>query len=834
MQNALVRMAVECCWIVFVLAGVATAQQTREATEAMQSDAQLADIAFVDARRGWAVGDRGVIWHTDDGGRHWTLQPSGVDCRLASVFFLDDKLGWAAGGYTQPYTHTTVGVVLHTRDGGATWSVRRDRILPAVRRIGFFDHQHGWAVGRSSALFPAGAFTTDDGGRSWRAMPGTSTQNWLTADLIDPNTGAAAGRDGLFATIRRRGIDVQPTDFGLRALHRMQLVDATHGWLVGDGGLILQTTDLGKSWQTSAGPLPPGGSTQFDYQALAVRGEHVWVAGTPGTRVFHTADGGQNWEALNTGYATPLRALAFVDQQQGWAVGDLGQILATADGGRTWRKQRAGGERGALVGFFSRPDEIPLELLAKLSADDGYLGVMEILNRENAEIRSTVDPGDLAQEATVAAGASVGTAAWRFPLRSAELKLSADQLLEDWNRVNDGEALEKIEGYVVGRIRMWRPSVVVTVGADARDPLALAVNQIVLRAAEYAADPTRFPEQIAEAGLQPWSVRKVYAALDDGVGTSNINTAQVTARLGRSIGELAAPARGLVAPQYVTPAANIGFRLLVDHVPQGVGERDFFSGIPLAPGGDARRAYVETSQNNLAAAQREAQRYRNLQAILDRADKDQADGHFLANIGDQTADLAPDRAAEVLFQLAKRYWIKGQPDMAAECFDVIAERHRAHPLAGAALVWLVEYYASSEVAHRDRGTGKFSVRQVSAQAVASPEGAAEGLPAGGVGASLRKTSDATLAVRVLPDGQKASDAEHSLDRAARATGYMKQLEQVEPAVAFEPHVRFALAVAEQAPRALRPGDAILSGTQAKPAGRRLAGLCRERVVALRP
>ncbi len=77
---------------------------------------------FVDTEHGWAVGDRGIIWHTADGGRHWSLQSSGVDCRLSSVLFLDRKIGWAAGGLTQPYTHASVGVVLHTRDGGEHWT----------------------------------------------------------------------------------------------------------------------------------------------------------------------------------------------------------------------------------------------------------------------------------------------------------------------------------------------------------------------------------------------------------------------------------------------------------------------------------------------------------------------------------------------------------------------------------------------------------------------------------------------------------------------------------------------------------------------------------------
>ena len=172
MRNALVRKTAECWPIVLLLATVAVGQQPRARIEAMQSDAQLADVVFLDARRGWAVGDRGVIWHTDDGGRNWTLQDSGVDCPLASVFFLDEKLGWAAGGYTQPYTHTTVGVVLHTRDGGTTWNVRRDRILPAVRRIGFFDHQHGWAVGAARHYSPPAPLpptTADAAGRRFPA-----------------------------------------------------------------------------------------------------------------------------------------------------------------------------------------------------------------------------------------------------------------------------------------------------------------------------------------------------------------------------------------------------------------------------------------------------------------------------------------------------------------------------------------------------------------------------------------------------------------------------------------------------------------------------------------
>src|SRR5690606_13949761 len=61
-------------------------------------DAGLHDVQFVGQRRGWAVGDRGVIWRTDDGGESWQRLASGVDCPLRSVCFLTDRVGWVVGG----------------------------------------------------------------------------------------------------------------------------------------------------------------------------------------------------------------------------------------------------------------------------------------------------------------------------------------------------------------------------------------------------------------------------------------------------------------------------------------------------------------------------------------------------------------------------------------------------------------------------------------------------------------------------------------------------------------------------------------------------------------
>ena len=105
----------------------------------MLEDAELTDIFFLDPDRGWAVGDRGVAWWTEDGGRHWHLADSPVNCRLESVWFISEQHGWAVGGWTHPYSHRTTAVVLRTENGGRRWKRMKCDTLPMLSKVRFFD-----------------------------------------------------------------------------------------------------------------------------------------------------------------------------------------------------------------------------------------------------------------------------------------------------------------------------------------------------------------------------------------------------------------------------------------------------------------------------------------------------------------------------------------------------------------------------------------------------------------------------------------------------------------------------------------------------------------------
>ncbi|MGH7192258.1 MAG: hypothetical protein ACREJM_01850, partial [Candidatus Saccharimonadales bacterium] len=326
--------------------------------------------------------------------------------------------------------------------------------------------------------------------------------------------------------------------------------------------------------------------------------------------------------------------------------------------------------------------------------------------------------------------------------------------------------------------------------------LGHVINQIVLECVEQADDATCYPE-FAEMGLEPWRVRKVLGSLPAGqLGDVNLTTAQLASRLGCSLADHVAGPRGLIADRYQASANNLGFRRYVDKLPQRAGEHDFFSGIVLHPGGEGRRMLAEFSSQGVDVMRRIAQKHRNMQAVIARSEQNDFDAsRFLAQIGDLTSGLDDATGGNVVYQLAERFRQAGRWPLAAETFGVIADRYPDHPLAEAALVWLVHYWSSGEAAWRVERTSRVNGQRAAAAQLAGnlsivpPPGAlGQVLPARGpsdVGRPVAQGHVLTL----------DNTIEHNWPERAAALG--KVLEQRSPATYAEPTVRFALAAAHR-------------------------------------
>ncbi len=62
---------------------------------------------------------------------------------------------------------------------------------------------------------------------------------------------------------------------------------------------------------------------------------HGWAVGEAGM-VRSTSNGGSTWAAQASGVSQGLYGVDFADATRGWAVGDGGVVIATANGGSTW------------------------------------------------------------------------------------------------------------------------------------------------------------------------------------------------------------------------------------------------------------------------------------------------------------------------------------------------------------------------------------------------------------------------------------------------------------------------------------------------------------------
>ena len=350
----------------------------------MQNDASLADVCFVDRSTGWAVGDRGVIWHTADGGQNVAVADVGrhVPPHVGVVSRSSGTAGRPAERRSPIRTPRAASCSRRTtaaRPGPSS----PQATLPAIARMKFFDAEHGIAAGDGNPLVslrrvhrPATA-----------AEPGSRCQPTPAASGSPPisrtsETGAVAGPAGRFATLMRRRVVHSPSAVSnSRAYRALRLAPPTGGWLVGDGGLVMTTHDLGNSWQTPPGDLPQFVTREFRLSTPSrSRDRTCGSPARPARGCFTRPTAGRRWQPFATGQNAPLRAIAFVDANTGWAVGDLGTILATADGGRTWQVQRRGGERAALLAVFARETDVPLELVAKLGAEEGYLTAVNLLH----------------------------------------------------------------------------------------------------------------------------------------------------------------------------------------------------------------------------------------------------------------------------------------------------------------------------------------------------------------------------------------------------------------------------------------------------------------------
>ncbi len=75
--------------------------------------------------------------------------------------------------------------------------------------------------------------------------------------------------------------------------------------------------------------------TLFDLNAVTSQGQQLWACGEQGT-IIASPDGGLSWKRQKSGATTALYGIHFLSPTHGWIVGENATILETTDGGASW------------------------------------------------------------------------------------------------------------------------------------------------------------------------------------------------------------------------------------------------------------------------------------------------------------------------------------------------------------------------------------------------------------------------------------------------------------------------------------------------------------------
>lgn len=603
-----------------------------------QFDAQLNDVFFVDALRGWAAGDHGTIWCTQDGGKTWSLQETPIDSTLHGIRFCDASFGVAVGGYYYPSIEQSRAVILTTQDGGKNWLLVPTSDMPALHRVHIASPTKILAAAEPSDRYPGKTFLSNDAGKTWRAEFSES----LPAPL-----------------------------------------------------------------QISQGlsSVPP----LIENIVAERNGKTLFCAGSPGTMIYSSGDAGKTWKATPTGITANIRRIVFANAKTGWAVGGLGTLLKTEDGGASWNVQRTGGKKLAVLGLFGTADAVPLEAFVSLCAHQGYLGGISLLF---APQEPAVIPSERFHDSVIRTGASVAGNIG-IPLQRREIQTTLEALTQKIRQANDNRGLEQLRERLVAVIRTWQPEIVLTTAGEepnvqnpVYDRSYSVIQEFALReiidAVKKAEDPAAFPAQITELGLKPWQVKKVHVALPNGtLGDVNLNTKEPSIRLGQALDEMAFVSYGLLNVSR-NRQAIIGFSTPHNAAAPSLG-KDFFSGIEILPGGESRRSlagsYAEQWEAIQLRIQQRQQTLGIISNIANAAKKNKqkpSDIHLASSAEELTRKIDKNTAVQVLLEMGQNYREQGDWNSAAEAYEVIARQYAQNPLSRSAFLWLIQHYSGGE------------------------------------------------------------------------------------------------------------------------------------------
>ncbi|MEO2017386.1 MAG: YCF48-related protein [Fuerstiella sp.] len=693
-------------------------------TAAIADDASLHDVCSVGTDV-WAVGDRGVIIRSDDGGITWQTTILPFECSLQTVCFLTNQVGYVAGARFDHFARRYHGLLLKTRDGGDSWQhvattgvavatqgisvsgVRAGSDLPPLSYIRFFDLENGVAIAPLTSAGQSSVLRTDDGGQTWKSLQtDMRSGQWTSGAFLAPGDGIVVGSGSAYgAVVGEQLVTLAQPVRTFRKVHGAALSRDGHGWLVGDGGFLLQSRDRGISWVPPVGRLPSRLNDVIDFASVDRQGTNVCIVGSPGSVVLHSSDDGRSWTFRRVSSGAPLRQVRFIDSTTVLAVGAFGVIHRSQDAGLTWAPVRNGDYRAAIMCLVTNPEDVSLRMLASISGDQGFRSVVV---QPSARLASEhVDDEFAAREmrvATAQVGGNQFVQDWMFARTQPLQELVRHELLKTWAQQTDDRVSELLPQRLAETIRIWRPDVICIERTADVDEIADVWLQAIDVAMNIASGRDQRGTILDSVGLAPWEVSQVFRGLTN-QETSSLSFAgdALLPNLGTTADLISNHCQRLtpsvvIAPQATGESVVSSYAAHSRTAAAAATPTHFFSGGMAAPGSASRRSLTHASPEERRRLEQISQREKTQRAALT--------GHLtqrttplslIAHLQTLGADLPNSLALQQLQYLVDLYESEDNLEGMIAVLKELINRFPRTPESAVAAEQLFQFYSSAEL-----------------------------------------------------------------------------------------------------------------------------------------
>lgn len=293
----------------------------------------LYDIEPISGQNIVAIGNHGTIMRSSDLGTTWNTIDINYTKPLLDVHFINPNLGIIVGD----------SIILKSTDQGKTWvskSFSGKNNFWDIEKVQMVNSTIGYA----KLMFGNKILKTINGGESWtlQSLPIASGASFHCLYFFNADTGILVGGNYFIYKTKNAGLTWDSVAVSSNGYTDLVFKNSTDAFLIGASTGLLKTTNAGDSWTNFSSPMDGIWMEKLSFPSSNVGYACGWDGLPSSGKFFKSVDGGETWNEMGLGLDSTTFAgrihfsINFLNEDNGFIVGNWGEILKTTNAGLNW------------------------------------------------------------------------------------------------------------------------------------------------------------------------------------------------------------------------------------------------------------------------------------------------------------------------------------------------------------------------------------------------------------------------------------------------------------------------------------------------------------------